>query len=70
MYASPTCPICLVVALKCGHCICEEDFRKMGGYLASDKDKVIDENEIMKMTNRSIGCTCCCVAIVPSGVNA
>ncbi|KAL7476090.1 hypothetical protein ACHAW6_001970 [Cyclotella cf. meneghiniana] len=44
VYASATCPICLdnhdvLIALRCGHCVCEEDFRQLGGYLASDKDR-------------------------------
>lgn len=44
VYASATCPICLdnhdvLIALKCGHCVCEDDFRQLGGYLASDKDR-------------------------------
>ena len=45
VYATTTCPICLedrepVVALKCGHCVCEDDFRRLGGYLASDREKL------------------------------
>ena len=48
VFASATCPICLedhnvVVALKCGHCLCEDDFRNLGGYLASEKDKLLAE---------------------------
>ena len=39
VFASSTCPVCLeehnpVVALKCGHCLCEHDFENYGGYLA------------------------------------
>ena len=39
VFASATCPVCLeehnpVVALKCGHCLCEHDFENYGGYLA------------------------------------
>eukprot|EP00956_Cyclotella_meneghiniana_P045564 scaffold374499_cov106-Cyclotella_meneghiniana.AAC.1 len=35
VFASATCPICLddhdvLVALKCGHCLCMEDFRELG----------------------------------------
>ncbi|KAL7505057.1 hypothetical protein ACHAXN_003730 [Cyclotella atomus] len=50
VFASATCPICLdecdtVVALKCGHCLCEEDYRQLGGYLASEKDKLLAEAE-------------------------
>lgn len=45
VYATTTCPICLedhepVVALKCGHCVCEDDFRRLGGYLALDREKL------------------------------
>jgi len=44
VFASATCPICLedcnpIVALRCGHAMCEEDYKRLGGYLASDKDK-------------------------------
>lgn len=50
VFASATCPICLddcnvVVALKCGHCLCQDDFEKMGGYLASDKEKLAEGND-------------------------
>ena len=43
--AKANCPICLefhepVVALPCGHCLCEEDYGRLGGYLASDKEKL------------------------------
>ena len=48
VFASATCPICLddhnvVVALKCGHCLCEDDFRNLGGYLESEKEKLLSE---------------------------
>ena len=44
VFATATCPICLeehnpVVALKCGHIVCEADYEQLGGYLASDKEK-------------------------------
>ena len=42
VFATATCPVCLdehnpVLALKCGHCICEHDYEQLGGYLGSDK---------------------------------
>ena len=45
VYVPARCPICLndrntIVALRCGHFICEEDYMWLGGYLASDKDKL------------------------------
>ena len=48
VYATATCPVCLdehepIVALQCGHAICEEDYKRLGGYLASDKEKIKKE---------------------------
>ena len=45
VYAKSICPVCLedyepIVALPCGHCLCEEDYKMLGGYLASDKEKL------------------------------
>ncbi|KAL9188538.1 hypothetical protein ACHAXT_006916 [Thalassiosira profunda] len=45
VFAKATCPICLeecepVVALRCGHCVCEDDHSKLGGCLASDRKKL------------------------------
>ena len=53
VYASASCPICLedfnpVVALPCGHTLCEEDYKRLGGYLASDKDKLLAEQAAVK----------------------
>lgn len=44
-YTNASCPVCLeecepTIVLPCGHCLCEEDFRRMGGYLASDKERL------------------------------
>ncbi|EJK60740.1 hypothetical protein THAOC_18854, partial [Thalassiosira oceanica] len=47
VYANATCPICLeddvnpIVALPCGHPMCEDCFRQLGGYLGCDKDKLV-----------------------------
>ena len=47
VYAAATCPICLeddvnpIVALPCGHPMCEDCFRQLGGYLGCDKDKLV-----------------------------
>jgi hypothetical protein len=47
VFASATCPICLednvhpIVALKCGHPICEDDHRRLGGYLASEEERLL-----------------------------
>ncbi|KAL7552764.1 hypothetical protein ACHAWF_016013 [Thalassiosira exigua] len=46
VYARATCPVCLeevepIVALKCGHALCEDDYRRMGGYLASDRERLM-----------------------------
>ena len=48
VYATATCPICLdvhepIVALQCGHCICVEDYKLLGGYVACDKEKIKKE---------------------------
>ena len=42
-FATATCPVCLdeynpIVALQCGHCVCDSCFEQLGGYLASDVD--------------------------------
>ena len=42
-FATATCPVCLdefnpIVALQCGHCLCDSCFEQLGGYLASDID--------------------------------
>jgi len=41
-FAAATCPVCLdefnpIVALQCGHCVCDSCFEQLGGYLASDQ---------------------------------
>ena len=48
VYARATCPICLdehepIVALPCGHCVCDLDYKQLGGYLACDKAKLMEE---------------------------
>lgn len=47
VFASATCPICLdkynpVITLKCGHCVCEDDYRQLGGYLPSENERSAD----------------------------
>ncbi|KAL7469500.1 hypothetical protein ACHAXS_009763 [Conticribra weissflogii] len=42
VYATATCPICLeevspIVALPCGHPLCIDDYKRLGGYLSSDE---------------------------------
>eukprot|EP00956_Cyclotella_meneghiniana_P026162 scaffold55884_cov22-Cyclotella_meneghiniana.AAC.1 len=58
VFASANCPICLddhdvIVSLKCGHCLCREDYRQLGGYLASEKDALLAKENVTVVDDSS-----------------
>lgn len=60
VYATATCPICLeevspIVALPCGHSLCMDDYKRMGGYLASDETNAAMEHVLDRQAQEQEG---------------
>ena len=58
VFVSANCPICLdvydvIVSLKCGHCLCREDYLQLGGYLASEKYVLLAKENVTVVDDSS-----------------